>query len=107
MAIADDLTTEAIWDQANLLRASEACKHLIIKMLAGSCDRRASESAGSAEAPLASIRRTALELAEGELQNTAVLVHWRKLACKLMWLIRLRRQWGSIGNHLKLYKALK
>jgi hypothetical protein len=64
-----------------MMRALEACKHLAIlsaKMLAGSCDRRASESAGSAESPLASTSRSALESAQGELQNTAVLVHWRK-----------------------------
>jgi hypothetical protein len=93
-----------------MLRALEACKHLAIlsaKTLAGSCDRRAPESAGSAEAPLASTSRTAVESVQGVLQNSAVLVRWRKLVSKLMWLIRLRRQWADIGNHLKLYRALK
>ena len=69
------------------------------------CDRRASESAGSAEAPLAS--GTAFASAQGELQNTAALAHWRKMIRKLMWLIKIRRWWGNIGNHLKLYKLLK
>ena len=69
------------------------------------CDRRASESAGSAEAPLAS--GTAFASAQGELQNTAALAHWRKMTCKIMWLIRFRRWWGNIGDHPKLYKLLQ
>ena len=32
---------------------------------------------------------------------------WRKFVCKLRWLVRTRRLWGVLGNHLKLYKTLR
>jgi hypothetical protein len=46
-------------------------------------------------------------LARGVLRSAKAKKAWRKVTCKLRWLIRIRRLWGHLGNHLKEYKAVK
>jgi hypothetical protein len=49
----------------------------------------------------------AMIVSQGVVRTQWLIRKWRKFACKLIWIMRLRRAWSFLGAHLKLYTELK
>lgn len=72
----------------------------------GLCPARAElpqTTAVATAAPLASWAT----LVQGSLKEERAAKAWRRIAARLRGLFKLRRLFGQLGNHLKLFKDLK